>query len=254
MEPEEPQAALYDFLYRDAGRLASYYAQLFSGRLTSLEETDTIRDSADKGGKLNLQVVAGDIKSTQENVQSQKRVIDPHDLITTDVLVGLLDRGSVANDVGAAAHGTLVMAEGTLTFVDSFMLEMAASSLDTVLPRPKTQEERNSQAGLKWLKAMLQKIEFPSAFILHTRDGQAVAGTVKNLGMEEPISTYYFRHGAGGLPGVFTVGIKEVSTETSELALPELLAGTAQAAQALRTLFFPAEAVMITPLALFRKL
>jgi hypothetical protein len=254
MEPEETQAELYDFLYRDAGRLASYYAQLFSGRLTSLEETDTIRDAADKGGKLSLHVISGDVKSTQENTQSQKRIIDPHDLITTDVLVNLVEGGRISRDLPGAKHGSLVMAEGTLTFADSFMLEMAVSSLDTLLGKPKTQEERQSQAGLKWLKATLQKIEFPSAFILRTPEGHAVAGTVKNEGMEEPISTYYFRHGADGLPGVFAVGIKEVASESSELTGPHILAATAQAARALRTVFFPAEAVMITPLAMFRKL
>jgi hypothetical protein len=254
MVPEEPQDALYDFLYRDVGRLASYYAQLFSGRLTSLEETDTLSDSADKGGNLSIHLLSGSVKSTEANVQSQKRVIDPHDLITTDVLVGLIDHGRISHDVDGAPHGSLVMAEGTLTFADSFMLEMAVASLDTTFGKTKVPEEQQNQAGLKWLKALLQKIQFPPAFILRTADGLALAGTLKNEGMEEPITTYYFRHGADGLPGVFTVGVKEVTAKSSELAGQHVLAASAQAAHALRTLFFPSDAVMMTPLAMFRKL
>ena len=40
MEQEEEVVTLYDFLYRDLSRIASYYAQIFHGRLSGLEETD----------------------------------------------------------------------------------------------------------------------------------------------------------------------------------------------------------------------
>jgi hypothetical protein len=38
-EPAERPDALYDFLYKDIGRIASYYAQVFRGRLTGVEES-----------------------------------------------------------------------------------------------------------------------------------------------------------------------------------------------------------------------
>jgi len=63
VEAEEQTGALYDFLYRDSNRIASYYAQLFGGRLSSFEETfggrlssfeetDTTRDTLPPTGML----------------------------------------------------------------------------------------------------------------------------------------------------------------------------------------------------------
>jgi len=64
MEQGEPPAALYDFLYRDSGRIASYYAQVFNGRLSPLEQTATDRTSEDKGAKLDIHIASGDLKHT----------------------------------------------------------------------------------------------------------------------------------------------------------------------------------------------
>jgi hypothetical protein len=57
---------LYDFIYRDSGRIASYYAQIFGGRLSSLEETDSEREVEDKSARLSAAVASGDLKHTRE--------------------------------------------------------------------------------------------------------------------------------------------------------------------------------------------
>ena len=49
MEQIEQADELYDFLYKDANRIASYYAQIFKGRLSSLEKTATERRRAAYG-------------------------------------------------------------------------------------------------------------------------------------------------------------------------------------------------------------
>ncbi|MFN2456405.1 MAG: hypothetical protein ABR577_19595, partial [Pyrinomonadaceae bacterium] len=67
MESEEQTGALYDFLYRDSNRIASYYAQVFGGRLSSVEEIDTTRDIIDTTGHATVGVVGGDLKSSKEN-------------------------------------------------------------------------------------------------------------------------------------------------------------------------------------------
>ena len=43
-EPAERPDALYDFLYKDIGRIASYDAQVFGGRLTVVEQSSTDRN------------------------------------------------------------------------------------------------------------------------------------------------------------------------------------------------------------------
>ena len=108
---------MYDFLYRDAGRIASYYAQIFSGRLASLEQTASERTSEDKGAKVNIHVASGDLKQTRETSRSAKRTIDPHDVVTTEVLAFLQENNHIEPGVREAAHGNLILSHGTLVFI-----------------------------------------------------------------------------------------------------------------------------------------
>lgn len=86
MEQIEQLDALYDFLYRDSNRIASYYSQIFRGHLSSMEKSTSERRNTDIGGKVDLHVVSADRKITNETLEGDKRVFDPHDLIATDVL------------------------------------------------------------------------------------------------------------------------------------------------------------------------
>jgi len=254
MEPEKPRAALYDFLYRDSSRIASYYAQLFSGRLTSLEELDTVKESSEKRGEAGLHVVKGGVSKVADETLSQKRIIDPHDVITTDVLSYLVEHRMMNEDVGSAEQGALFIAQGSLIFCDKFMLETAMMAVEAAFPKPKTQEERNSVIGVKWMKQLLARVTFPSAFMLRTQEGALVGGIIKDEGMEEPISTYYFRHGMSGLPGVYMIGIKEVSSETFQLPDTQFIGAAQTGAQFLSNMVFPPDSLKATPLAFFRRL
>ncbi|HWS90231.1 MAG TPA: hypothetical protein VN282_24895 [Pyrinomonadaceae bacterium] len=254
MEQEEPRAALYDFLYRDSSRIASYYAQLFSGRLTSLEELESSRDASEKHGEANVQLLKGGTKKSADDSFSQKRVIDPHDVITTDVLSYLVEHHMISEDVEAAEQGSLFIAQGSLVFCDKFMLETAVLAFEAAAAKPKTSEERQNAAGIKMLKQFLSRVTFPSAYLLHTQVGEMIAGTIKDEGMEEPISTYYFRHGTAGLPGVYMIGIKEMSSESFQLPQTQFIGASQFSAQFLSNMVFPEGSLKATPLAFFRKL
>jgi hypothetical protein len=245
---------LYDFLYRDSSRIASYYAQIFSGHLTSFEEVESERDTKDRGAKLDLQLASGDIKSGKENLQSQKRVIDPHDVRTTDVLSTLRSAGRFNDDVTGASHGSLIVAKGTLVFVDSSMLGLAVAVLEALTKQTKTAAERVTAQATKQILPFLSKIVLPSGFLLHTTDGTNIAGTLKESGMEEPISTYYFKHGTAGLASVYLIGIKEVPTSSFTLPNEQMIGAGRAAAEALRNMMFPPDAIMVTPIALFREI
>jgi hypothetical protein len=256
-EPDEQADVLYDFLYRDAGRLSSYYAQLFSGRLASLEETeaDTRRKSRDAG--LDLAIVSGDIGSAHETQRATKRVIDPHDLITIDVLVQLLEGGQVSEDVKSAPHGSLVIASGILVFIDKHIIEVAIGAIEAAMAtytKAQKQELGLTPQVAQAARKLIPKLDIPSAFLLTTKANLRIVGTIKELGMEELISTYYFKHGSAGLSDVYAVGIKEIPSSSSTLLTESLLATGQTIAQSLTDLIFPKEAIRITPLALFRKL
>jgi hypothetical protein len=95
-EQDALPVALYDFLYKDSARIASYYAQLFSGRLSSLEQSDSTKDSKDQAAGLNVAIVTGGVKASNESQTTTKRIIDPHDIITTDVLSHLISEKRIS--------------------------------------------------------------------------------------------------------------------------------------------------------------
>lgn len=150
-----------------------------------------------------------------------------------------------------------MLAKGTLVFVDKYMLEMAVVAVEASvgsLHKAKTQQDKINLQGFKILKSILSKLTLPSAFLLHASDGVQVAGTIKESGMEEPISSYYFKHGAAGLSGVYVIGIKEIPSQSFTLPDTQLLGAFQQGAQGLSDMMFPPEAIRVTPVALFRKL
>lgn len=256
-EQDALPVALYDFLYKDSARFASYYAQLFSGRLSALEEVDSEKETKDQTAGLSVAITSGSVKTSNEFQTTTKRIIDPHDLITTDVLSHLVTNKRINEHIKTAPHHSLVLIKGVLTFVDKYMIEMAVAAWEASanLPKhPKTPEQKALANTVKLMKEMFTKFTIPSAFVLHCQDGVQAAGTIKELALEEPISTYYFKHGIGGLADVYLVGIKE--TPSSAITLPDtqLLGMVQQMAQALSELIFDPGAIRITPIAIFRKI
>ncbi len=258
MAQDAPPDALYDFLYRDSNRITSYYAQLFSGRLTALEETDLDREAAETNASVSVKLLGGGVKKTDDTQRTQKRTIDPHDLITVDVLSRLRDDNLIYTDAEAAPHGGLFLAQGTLLFIDKHMMEMASIAFHMALKqeqqKPKSQQDRQQINQLTILHDFLAKFTLPSAFLLQTASGVNLAGTIKEAGMEEPISTYYFKHGTAGLSRVYLIGIKEVPSESEQLPITQIIGAGQQAAEGLRNMLFPPDAIRATPIALFREL
>jgi hypothetical protein len=249
---------LYDFLYRDSGRIGSLYAQIFGGVLRSFERTDATRQGGERTGRGSLYLFGGDVKSVKESQEASKNVFDPHDIVAADVINLLNSKQKLASNILSAPHGALVLAQGTVVFIDKNMIEMAAMAVGATvdLEKKKSRRDRNQGMidGFEFVRGFLQSMALPSAFLLETDDHTQVVGTIKDSGMEEPISAYYFKHGTAGLSNVFVVGIKEAAA--TGVKIPnQLLIGAAQnAAQALSDMTFPRGAIRVTPIALFRKL
>lgn len=258
MEPEELPDALYDFLYRDSGRITSYYAQFFGGHLTGLEQQDSEKHIHNKQTKLDAGFISHQETTAPENQKTDKRIIDPHDLIATDVLSHFSEQNFLHTDIEAAPHGALVASVGTLVFADKSMLEVASVVYDALIKeeqqKPKSTQSRAKINELNLIKAIMEKIQLPSAFLLKTSTGLQVVGIIKNEGMEEAIPSYYFKHGSAGLSNVYVIGIKETPSKSYTLSATDFLNGIQQAAQGLSEMLFPADAVRVTPIALFRRI
>jgi hypothetical protein len=256
--PEKQPGGLFDFLYRDSNRITSYYAQIFGGRLSSLEETDSERSTSDSGIKGNIQVLSAEERATSQIETGSKRTIDPHDLITTDVLSSLQDGGRLNTDLAGAPHGSLLMAKGTLLFVDKLLGEMGSLAVEAAIRQEQSKpHSKQDKAAINLQKIGVQfltKVQIPSSFLLRKNDGIQIAGTIKDAGMEEPISTYYFKHGTAGLADVYVICIKEVPSPSFSLPNTQLIGAAQVMAQALTDLLFPPGAIRVTPIAIFRKL
>jgi hypothetical protein len=258
VEPEKQPGGLYDFLYRDSSRIASYYAQIFHGRLSSLEETATDRSGSDSAFKGNIHLASAERRSTNQIETGSRKTIDPHDLITTDVLSSLSAGGQLNSDLTGAPHGSLLIAQGALLFVDKILAELGSLAIEANIRqeqnKPHSKQDKASIAQLKTVQMFLSKVEIPSTFLLRTNTGVQVAGTIKDAGMEEPISTYYFKHGTAGLADVYVICVKEVPSASVSLPNTQLIGIAQLMAQALTTLLFPPDAIRVTPIAIFRKL
>ena len=208
--------------------------------------------------KGNVAVASGEFKSVGDIQSTTRRSIDPHDVITTDILASLMESRFITQNINEAPHGTLVIAQGTIVFIERSMLELAALSMDMAMQNPagrgSAPQDRTNRQILKFVKEFLSKLVLPSAFVIRMPSGLQIAGTIKDAGMEEPISSYYFKHGAAGLAEVYIIGIKEIPSEAFSLPQAQLIGAGQQAAQILSNLLFPSEAIRVTPLALFRKL
>lgn len=254
MAQEEQQVELYDFLYKDSNRFNSYYAQLFQGKLASLEEADHEKDSTEKNLEGNLQVVKGGAKHTSEIQTSAKRIIDPHDVITTDVINNFFDNQYIHTNFTTAPNGALVMAKGTLSFVDKIMLNTLASAYTmSVKANPDLLENPEAILGIQILQQMIAEDFLPSFYFLQTQDGHNIFGTVKDAGMEEPVTSYYFRHGNQGLGEVYVIGFKEVSADIDHNSFAIALGDMQSFNSVLNQMFLPQKGIKVTPIALFRK-
>lgn len=256
--PEEHPAGLYDFLYRDSSRITSYYAQIFGGRPSSIEETDSERSTAENVLKESLHVISAEQRHRSEIETGSKKTIDPHDIIATDVLTSLQEGGQLNSDLVGAPHGSLVIAQGTLLFVDRLLGQIGTLAAEVAVRqeerKPHSKQDRNAIYQQKLGAQFLAKVEIPSSFLLRTNDGIQIAGTIKDAGMEEPITTYYFKHGTAGLAGVYAICIKEVPSTSVSLPNTKLIGAAQLLAQALTDLLFPQESIRVTPVAIFRKL
>lgn len=257
MAHDEPAAGLYDFLYRDPVRVPSFYAQLFGGRLSTVELTTSARQATEKAGKVSaLDVVSGEFKGIEDRSTGRREVIDAADLLAGEVLSELVGRKLVREDVGDAPSNALVMTRGEITFIDHSALKIGKMSLESMIQPAKNKKgpkDREAIQGMEMVVGLLDAITLPSMFVMRDQSGLVVAGQVRDSGMAEPISAHYFKHGSSTLGDVYIVGIKEVHGAKIELPDAQFFTASMAMADLLGGLVFPRDAIRVTPIALFRK-
>ncbi len=252
-EPDEPVEQLFDFLYRDPRRIESLYAQFFDGLFSSLQRKSGVSYEDHKEAKLNAALAQGELGTKRGTIEERSETIQPHDTVLLDLLSRLKSDGWIEDDYEAAKPGRLVMVEGTIFFADRYLLSVAEMGLEMVMRNAKAQGQRAETRTYEMIRKLLPKMSLASSFYLRTDSGKIVTGTIKEEGLDEPISAYYFKHGAGGIANVRVLGIKEqIGSVAGPWGNAQFFEGMRQAVGALRDMFFPPDDMRVTPITIFR--
>ncbi len=255
MEPAE-RTDVFDFLYRDSSRIASYYAQLFGGLLKGVETSAQSRTATESNVRGGFALLSGDRKKIQDAVTARKEQLDPHDNVAVDMIAKLLGQRSAVPAGKDAPHGALVRVEGRLAFTDAATIKMMTDMDEDVfngfvLDKSKKPHEAKKQA--KQIRALMKGVTIPSMFLLTTDSGDMYGGTVKEVGLEEPIGSFYYTHGGQALPAVTVLGIREQSQPFEIPASMALATANAMFVQVLRDMVLSPDATRLTPIAIYRK-
>lgn len=256
MEVITPTVALYDFLYKDHERIASYYAQIFSGKITLIEQTSVERRATEQTYKASVTVAGYDKKETEDVQETIKQVVDPHDRATNDLLSYLSQNGFLSTNIETAAPGSLVLLKGSLHFCDKRLLEIGVRRIliDAMQERKKPRQVLN-KGEFTEIESMVSNTvaeTLSSTFYLDTENG-FIGGTLKEESLPEKVGSFNLRSGGGGIPDAYLIGIKDAATPP--LTSPPHIPAMAQSsASFLRGMLFPETFHAVTPIALFRKL
>jgi hypothetical protein len=119
MERDSVEAAVYDFLYVDRGRVSALYAQLFpQGTLTSVKTTAQSSYSDDQSIGSDLKVIKGDTKSTDSGAEGIEHIFDASWAIPVEVLARLTQRSLVRSSLRGANLGTIALLDGFIRIID----------------------------------------------------------------------------------------------------------------------------------------
>lgn len=259
MEPATDRVLtdLYDFIYRDQNRFASYSAQLFDGRRSGVEITKQSKDTATTTGKGGVPGVAGlDYAKSKESQDGRRESIDPHDTAVVEVLEEVRVSGRLSEDILTAKANTLVRVEGDVFFVSSTAMGLYRDMLETTF---KPMKKGPARENLEMAHKALAHLKLPSVCVLKTPFGVEVIGSVREEWMSEPPSVYEAMHGEKAIPGVVMIGIKEgdsfsyPGTNTPDTSAA-FIGSNRLMAHAIRNMMFPNQFMHVTPLAIFRRL
>lgn len=251
MGADEQKSPLLDFLYRDPTRIASFYAQLFGGLLSSTEISDGSKKAVESGGGGGFPGVAeGHHKRGNERTEGRKETITPNDVLVTDLITRMIADTRVFADHSAAKGGSFVRVSGVLYMLDASIIPIGLSAIDSV-PGLVSKSDRGN---MKAVRGAFEAMRIPSVFLLETDSGNVYGGTIKEAGLDEPIAAFNFKHGAEGLPGVVVLGVKEESKPLVRIPTDGLIKATQEFSKIIGRLVIPEAAMKLTPIAIYREL
>lgn len=219
-------ASVFDFLYHDSRRIASFLAQLDElGHLQQITQTDQVEDGQSEDsrttGSLGVPgAIGGKIDSgsgaSSSRVEASQRVYDPFWANARRFLDLLTEREMISRDIAAARIGQFVLAQGSLITADlsvykdlwrsdiirRFIISRAAASDDE---QPGNRQQRrsgqtkgNKQAPPTEADLTMEILPYMphSSQINILNEDYAVWGTLDSNNMSGTFPDLMLKHGA----------------------------------------------------------
>lgn len=251
---------LYEFLYRDPAQVISFIAQFNRGLITGIERT-VAKKQATEGSLGFTSIFAGGFKSAKDDSTSTKESYQPHDQGLRDLLGEIYAAQFVHPHPDSAPHGSIIHLTGNLEFFDGAAIKLAlelqqlAPSVVQIEPKVhQTAEERKrGKEQQNALMKLLKETAFPSTFMLFDDFGKPSCGTLKDVGLDEPLASFLFKYGGNQLPEIHILGIKELARTPTDEGGTGLALASRVVSKMYETLLFPPQAMRITPLLIYRE-
>ena len=156
-QDEAESASVFDFLYHDSRRIASFLSQFDNnGLLTGLTQSESASRGAKRskrigiggnaplvgGGNLELEIGPGEV-----GAEGLERVYDPYWANALAFLDVLEERGLLQRDIQSARMGQFVLASGTLVMSDLKMIQAVWSlpSIRNIMIKSFKEAQRQEQ-------------------------------------------------------------------------------------------------------------
>ena len=276
--------SLFDLLYVDGRRIATYIAQLDpNGTLTGIKSTFSGTTTLNAQGKLSAVVASGSIQGTDAATEGTERQFDPLWVMPITLMNRLDELGFIHRGLSGASIGSLVLIRGICRLVDvatvkemwpfiGRLLAVQAASETAPPPQGSRRERRArdrsrgatspteapSATAIAALADMAQNL--PHALEAHMLTTEGVAwATLNRDGMLTNSQDIALKHGSG-LPGEWhmlaildgMVG-DQMEDIWEQLPTTEFAAAILQLLGSIREVMGrPAGYFGVTPLVLFR--
>jgi len=248
---------LYDFIYKDANRIYSFYAQLFNGLLTKNQEKYDYGEDKKIEKQLGTKGTFKNESLTQKYIQEKIIETDPHDIITIDTLTIL---SSNSKSITEARNNEIIKINGNIFFMNKEILEMFLPNFsmffDSLIKENNLDKSQKKvlEKQFKNILELLKNLKFePLVFVFF--QNQIAIGVIKEKYLDEPILSYLARYGNQGIKDITILGIKE---EKAIIDLTNntdgLYKGTLDFAQAINQMIIPPNAYIFTPIAILRNI
>ncbi|GMV16549.1 MAG: hypothetical protein AMXMBFR56_47730 [Polyangiaceae bacterium] len=269
MESDESERSVYDFLYVDHPRLASYLAQLPDAKHGNVEKVSHELATEERGSKkaeANAGVFKGGYEAADGTSSKLSVTYNPQWVLARNFLDAVETLGLIRRGLPGARLGEIVLLEGSLGMQDFRLMQPLWESLldafagdlgfDLNPGRAKktSQVAQQQQAFKRFVGAFMKGMPHSVSMHLRNDDGAAWCAVEPELMTVRPEAITLGR--GASLPGTwFILGIVDATDEVHEEATQEGMAEAVRAAiAALRGQFGrPADSHAVTPLLIFRE-